>query len=478
MTSNPFRLFWLALLMPAIAVQAGRGQPAGALPGEVTDSLRSSSDPSQMFAIYLPSAYSGERSWPVLFLMDPRGRARLPLDRFRPAAEKRGYILISSYNTMSDGPDEPNVRALNAMLTDIYNHFSVDRKRHYLGGFSGTARLAWLFAYQIPERVAGIIGFGAGVANGMVLAGKVRLEGKPFAFYGGSGYHDFNYLELIQLQENLGELDFPHKMVFYEGMHAWPARPDRYGDALNWMDLRAMKRELIPVDSAFVKQYYRDSLEEVGRLGDIYAEHRGLEDLFSSFEGMARPPAAVRDRRDRLANSRDLSRLERHISDLIQRYRSYNISANRGLERLLKEENPPLPSELSSELRLEVLQRQAADSGADPYTPRAARAMLELAYVKSSFYIPRDLLEAGMPERVPRSLEVALTIKPANVRTHLFHARAYSATGNFEQSLRHLEQLLDMGMTAEYLRGDTLLKAVTESPEFDALSGGRSGNRN
>ena len=38
----------------------------------------------------------------------PAGRALVPMQRFQPAAERLGYIVMSSYNTLSDGPAEPN----------------------------------------------------------------------------------------------------------------------------------------------------------------------------------------------------------------------------------------------------------------------------------------------------------------------------------------------------------------------------------
>ena len=48
--------------------------------------------------------------------MDPRGRALNPLQSLRGAAERLGYILISSYNTVSDGAIEPNEVAVAAFL--------------------------------------------------------------------------------------------------------------------------------------------------------------------------------------------------------------------------------------------------------------------------------------------------------------------------------------------------------------------------
>jgi hypothetical protein len=82
---------------------------------------------SQRYALYLPSRYRPDTRWPVLILMDPRGRALVPLRRVVEPAERHGYVVLSSHNTLSDGPPEPNFRAMTAMLTDLVERYAVDR---------------------------------------------------------------------------------------------------------------------------------------------------------------------------------------------------------------------------------------------------------------------------------------------------------------------------------------------------------------
>ena len=138
----------------------------GSLPaGRVIQRITSRADTSQRYALYLPSSFTCDRQWPVLFLLDPRGRALIPMQRFRAAAERLGYIAISSYNTLSDGPAEPNYSAMNAMLADVQRSLPVDSRRFYLAGFSGTARFAWDMNAQLTGSIAGIIGAGAAVAS-------------------------------------------------------------------------------------------------------------------------------------------------------------------------------------------------------------------------------------------------------------------------------------------------------------------------
>src|SRR2546428_8751970 len=104
--------------MAVLAVAAWGGRPCRAQPGagRVDERVTSTTDTAQRFALYLPPGYTTERRWPILLVLDPRGRALLALRLFQDAAARLGWIVMSSYNTLSDGPPEPTVAAVNAML--------------------------------------------------------------------------------------------------------------------------------------------------------------------------------------------------------------------------------------------------------------------------------------------------------------------------------------------------------------------------
>src|SRR5258708_20481488 len=82
---------------------------AQAPPGRLEEQVRSATDTSQTFALYYPPAYSTERRWPVLLVLDPRGRPLLALKPFQDRAARPGWAILSSYNTLSAGPPEPTV---------------------------------------------------------------------------------------------------------------------------------------------------------------------------------------------------------------------------------------------------------------------------------------------------------------------------------------------------------------------------------
>lgn len=97
--------------------------------GRVVERLTSVSDSAQTFALYLPPAYDTGWFWPALLVMVPRGRGMLGLERFQEAAGWLGWIVLSSYDTLSDGPLQPNVDAVNAMLASAQARLAVDPSR-------------------------------------------------------------------------------------------------------------------------------------------------------------------------------------------------------------------------------------------------------------------------------------------------------------------------------------------------------------
>lgn len=455
------------LLLAGMGYIPAYGQLSDAVPGSVTDSLRSGSDPSQMYAVYLPSEYSTDRKWPVLFIMDPRGRALTSLQRFQDPAEELGFVLLSSYNTRSDGNVEPNVTAINAMVRDMKTHYSIDQRRYYLAGFSGTARMAWKFAYQLPNQIAGIIGGGAGVPPGMLLPVRVVQDGIPFSFYGGAGHHDYNYPELLELENHLQLLKFPHKMVFYKGEHAWSGDSLWYGDALKWMHLQAMRKNYIPRDDTFIMKYYLESLQQLTGKKDVYEEFRGLQDLMNAFDGLVQHTEEIPLRYRNLEKSRSLARLDQQIDDLIDQYKNYGTRINEELNKLFLEK-PPSATKLIKNLEIARLKKQAQNSS-NPYAARWSSALLELMYVRASFYIPRNLLEQQKAASVAISLEIAWAVKPPDKEILLGHIRENCALNEIDLAMVYVRELLGLNYPAEQLKTDPELKPVTQHPSFSDL---------
>jgi len=184
-------LYTLFVFFIQTNLQAASGQELEK--GKIIDKVICQWDPSQSYALYLPSKYTPEKKWPILYALDPGARGKVPLEHFQAAAEKYNLIVAGS-NNARNGPWEPVVQAVLAIWYDTNTRLSIESKRIYVTGFSGGSRAASLFPNIIKRPVAGIIGCGAGLATG------VKPEEIAPAFYHGVvGIEDFNYLEMANL---------------------------------------------------------------------------------------------------------------------------------------------------------------------------------------------------------------------------------------------------------------------------------------
>ncbi len=204
--------------------------------GSIQDKVICRDDPAQSYALYVPSAYDPSRNWPILYAFDPGGRGREPLDRFKDAAEARGFIVACSHNSRN-GPWEPIFASAAALWTDTHERLAIDDERVFAAGFSGGARAASVFSKMIGRPIAGVIACGAGIPEGMEIE---KLD--PMAFCGIVGTTDFNYREVVELDALLDRrADIPHWIRTFEGTHSWPPVPV-CAEALEWLELVSAKR--------------------------------------------------------------------------------------------------------------------------------------------------------------------------------------------------------------------------------------------
>jgi len=66
----------------------------------------------------LRSSYTPQRNWPILYGFDPGGRGKQPVELFKDAAEKYGWIVVGSYNSRN-GPSVPLNDIIVALWRDL-----------------------------------------------------------------------------------------------------------------------------------------------------------------------------------------------------------------------------------------------------------------------------------------------------------------------------------------------------------------------
>ncbi|UCG76080.1 MAG: hypothetical protein JSV95_01865 [Gemmatimonadota bacterium] len=443
--------------------------------GQVIDSVVSRSDPTQSYALYLPSRYDTAHRWPVLYLMDPRGRALVPMELFREPAERHGWIVFSSYNTLSDGPIEPNELALDAMLGDTQQLLAADLNRLYLSGFSGTAKLGWGFAAQLAGNVAGLIGVGGGLPPGAAGLGYPSLlENQSFSFFGAAGNTDFNYEEMVTLELLLDNLDIPHRFVTFEGPHSWlPA--ELAARAVDWLEVQAMKNGLRPVDPEFVNRLFVRWLEEgreleaQGRPLAAAEAYRALVDDFLNLLPVERLTMAAA-RANELERSDEVKARLGKRREILEASREFDRKLRDHLVRFRESDRPVREAaRMIDGLEVEELRRRAASAG-DTVDALAAQRCLETIFVHGIFYLPRDFIETD-PERALAALEVARAAKPESPRVCYEEARVHAAAGHTEEALDALECLVDTGAirNPEFIEREPFLKRLAGEGRFVEL---------
>lgn len=422
-------------------------------------------DPSQTYAVYLPSDYHPGRNWPLLVAMDPRGRAEVPTVLFRPAAERFGYIIISSYDTRSDVDYDPNTPAVNAMLNDAAQLFAVDRSRIYFTGFSGTARTGWVFAFQVPAGAGGLIGFGGGLPTRFTPPEEV-----PFPFFGAAGTLDFNYDEMAELDRTLEDLGARHRFLPFEGDHDWGDEATCWA-ALEWMELQAMRSGLRERDDRLLGDLLEDRLEVASGLqsdGDLHAAFRAYEAIVADFEGL-RDTSRAQQLAAALRESDSVRETIELVDELQERNRNYTDRLARFFNQVRSGQPAPRPERALRGLGIPDLQRRAQNNERR-LEAEAAQRLLEKIYVNAAFYGPRDLMGRGEHSRALVLLEIAESIKPEHYQVHINLARVHAQLGDTDaamEALLHVEQLMEL--EASWLEGDPYLEPIQTLPEFQEL---------
>lgn len=396
------------------------------LPGQVTQRVTSPTDSSQQYAVYLPSSYRSDRRWPLLILMDPRGRALLPLELARPAAERLGYLVMSAWGTVSDSASESNLAAVNAMLADAQASFALDERRIYFAGFSGTARMAWGIAFELPAHVAGIIGFGAG------LPPTMRPGAVPVPWFGGAGATDYNYDEVHRLGELLAASLQPHRVVRWTGPHAWPPEPVM-AEAIAWLDLQAQLAGLAPSNLDRVRAFLAADLERArdAELGGFLLDARDRYRAIARDYGGLADSALIRERLTSLVANPVFRTQEEERARAV----ADNLTGAARIQTVFRElrvaGSPPSPVRLLEQLRVADFQRRAAGQGEAALG--AARA-LEHILVFAAFYEPRQYLLERRYDHALLVLSVAEAIRPGHPGACGFRAEALEGLGRADEA--------------------------------------------
>jgi tetratricopeptide (TPR) repeat protein len=436
--------------------------------GVILDKVVCRQSPSHSYALYLPSDYSGDKSWPILYALDPGARGKVPVERFLQAAEKFRVIVAGS-NGARNGPWGAIFSAIIAMWEDTRLRLSIDPEQIYVTGFSGGSRAASMFAKITGEPVAAILACGAALATDLSPA-----DIQPAFYYGVVGFEDFNYQEMMDLEEKLEEKGFPHRFLVFDGPHGWPT-PEVCQRVLGWIVCRSMAQGLRPKEEKTGQEVFASELEATRTLeasGRIVQAVKGYEALATAFPDLAQPLGleAKIDQLKKGSNYTKALKKERAVRDqeklLINSYRRILVS----IERFFLD--PVMLNQMLLDFGLSSLIKKAEKS-ARPEEKAMARRVLSGLEIESRErgyeYTNRQDVR-----RAIRFFELAVKagdLFPTWRRINRFNLACVQAlAGQTKHALANIRKAVEYGLTdPELLEKEEAFQSLRRDPDFQQI---------
>lgn len=478
--TGPLRLAAAGLLLalPLAGQAPAAPAPAPALPtGTVIGKIACQAAPAQQYALYLPSGYKPDRTWPILYALDARGQGADVAELLKAGAERYGWIVASSYNSRSDESFDPNIDAVRAMWVDTHARLALDDRRVYLAGYSGTVRSAMKLALAAPGTVTGIFGASAGFPFEHPPSQDVAFD-----FFGTVGDSDMNYYEMMDLEKKLAALALPFRIEVFEGPHDWPPA-DLAARAMGWLELRAMQRGLRAREAPLVEALWAQDLEQARR-----AEAAGrIADAFHTWSAMKSSYAGLRDTAEaerkaaELGGSAALQRETAAREERLKRDKDYLAEAPRILGRAMNPgaETPPTPSRIAHELKVSEWQKRAASTDTEEHL--AARRVLNTLLAQTGFYLPQTLLARKDYDSAVLMLSVAAEIRPDSPGLWVEIASVHARKGKSgrKRALEALDKAVALGFTDRArIDGEAAFDGLRQDERFREIvakmGGGRS----
>jgi len=397
----------------------------------------------------------------------------MPLERAKEAAEQYGFILAGSNNSRN-GPYKPQLEAADAMVVDTQLRLAIDLHRVYFAGFSGGARVAALLALQCKCAV-GVLLSGAGFP-----VGASPSRENSFAVFSAVGNVDFNYPELISLQDKLQQADYPHWLRVFDGPHEW-APPQVFEEALAWFRLNAMKSNREPREDVFVRTHllkstaYAESLEKDGNALVAWREYSQVAAAYDSLADIE----TLRAKADLLGKEKTVhDSLKKERSDFEEQQRLTAI-----IQVALSAKRPADPDAADTDndadekaRQLRSLTEQEKHVERKIVLQRALSGVL-VGCMEAGF----DLLERKDYPRAVRAFSCATQADPSSQWAWSNLAVAQALSGNRKdaiKALRHARDLAtDKASFANWLNSEKAFDSLRDAADFKTLLGSGSASQ-
>jgi hypothetical protein len=110
-----------------------------------------------------------------------------------------------------------------------------------------------------------------------------------FPVFSTAGVLDFNYPELITLQDRLEQVGYPHWLRVFDGQHEW-APAAVMNEAFAWFRVQSMREKREPRDEQFIAAEVADAAaaaEKYVASGDVLAARRQYKQIVATYHELA-----------------------------------------------------------------------------------------------------------------------------------------------------------------------------------------------
>src|SRR6185437_527766 len=483
---------FVMLASAAVSSQSASQSP---VKGEIIPSVVCADNREQSYALYLPSNYTPEKPWPILFALDPGAHGKTPVEHFKDAAEQYGWIVVGS-NQSRNGALEHTTEAVNAMWRDVHQRFSIDDRRVYFAGLSGGARAAVAVALSC-DCAAGVIGAGAGFPIGVAPSAAVH-----FAYFGLAGIDDFNFPEVKTLEEALAKAGVNHELKVFAGRHEWPPA-DAATEAIEWMELQAMRNGPRARDEKLIALLWEKRMAEAHKFeaaGQFYDAYQVYDAAAKAFKSL-RDVAAAERQVVSLAAKAEVKTAQRNEAREIKKQRDlesqiYHLLQTQDGGASLSDEEAPSRStasgmpdprgnansdvgDLDNDLKRSAKGElrtifsdlhKAASAASDSSERRVARRVTSGLYIN---FIERGINLLETQKRyaaAARSFELATEVSPERAGGFYYLAVAYASNSDRKKSLAALKTAVEKGLTdIELIKTTPAFESLRKEPAYQEL---------
>jgi len=420
--------------------------------GKVIPSVECKKDVSQSYALYLPSYYSEDKKWPVVYAFDSHGKGLLPVELFKDAAEKYGYIIVGSNNSKNGTPWATTSELYDTLYSDTHKRLSIDNARIYTAGFSGGSRVA--SGLEITKGgINGVIGCGAGL-------GSQEKPKERFKYFGIAGNVDMNLNEMIVLDSSLAKSGYTHYLESFDGKHEWPPRAT-VGDAFLWLELKAMNDKLKTVNDTLVKNTltrWSKDYKALSDKGENYKAFLLCGKIINFFDGLT-DVAAVKTDLAKLAENADVIKMKQHLKAIAAKeteLQSYFMNA--------------LQSQTTAWWTTQVsLINNKINATADNEEKYMYKRVLNYLSLATYMNISR-MLQAGQFDQALNYNTIYALVDPENPEHAYISATLSMKKSKPAEAIVFLETAAKLGFAEpDRLENDTVMTSLKQQPKYAAI---------